>query len=143
MNVAAILSEKGRDVATAPPQTTLLEISKILTKHGIGSIVILDDAKAVVGIVSERDIVRTISNDGIEVLSQPVSGCMTKDVVTCQEDNTVDWIMSEMSAKRFRHMPVVENGELVGIVSIGDVVRRRIAEAEMEAASMRQYIATG
>ena len=85
MNVAAILNEKGRNVASAAPQMTLLEICMLLMEHGIGSIVIVDDAKHVSGIVSERDIVRSISKNGSKVLSKPVSHCMTKQVVTCQE----------------------------------------------------------
>ena len=97
----------------------------------------------VAGIVSERDIVREISRAGAGVLKEPVERCMTKSVVTCRESDTIDRLMAEMTAHRFRHMPVVERGRLIGLVSIGDVVRMRIAEAEMEAAAMRQYIATG
>jgi CBS domain-containing protein len=93
--------------------------------------------------VSERDIVREISRAGSKVLKEPVEACMTKTVVTCRESDTIDRIMAEMTAHRFRHMPVVERGRLIGLVSIGDVVRMRIAEAEMEAAAMREYIATG
>ncbi len=97
----------------------------------------------VVGIVSERDVVREIARAGSKVLKEPVETCMTKTVVTCRDADTIDRIMAEMTAHRFRHMPVVERGRLTGIVSIGDVVRMRIAEAEMEAAAMREYIATG
>lgn len=143
MNVASILNEKGRNVISSTADTSLLDISKKLTEHGIGCIVIVDTHNKVCGIVSERDIVRTVAKNGPTILSQPVSTCMTKKVFTCQEADTVDWIMSEMSVHRFRHMPVVENDGLIGLVSIGDVVRCRIAEAEMEAAAMRQYIATG
>jgi len=97
----------------------------------------------VIGIVSERDIVREISRAGSSVLKEPVQQCMTKAVVTCRESDTIDRLMAEMTAHRFRHMPVVERGRLIGLVSIGDVVKMRIAEAEMEAAAMREYIATG
>jgi CBS domain-containing protein len=143
MNVAAILKQKGREVFTTTPDTSLLDITKLLGLHGIGCVVITGIEGKVVGIVSERDVVREIARAGSKVLKEPVETCMTKTVVTCHEADTIDRIMAEMTAHRFRHMPVVERGRLNGIVSIGDVVRMRIAEAEMEAAAMREYIATG
>lgn len=143
MNVAAILKLKGREVFTAGPDATLSEIAMLLGKHRIGCIVIAAEDGKVVGIVSERDIVREIARAGASVLEEPVEVCMTKAVVSCRESDTMDQLMGEMTAHRFRHMPVVDRGRLVGLVSIGDVVRMRIAEAEMEAASMREYIATG
>lgn len=143
MNVAAILDQKGRAVITAAPQTSLLEVSKILAREKIGSLVVVDDNKQVVGIASERDIVRIIAEKGPPSLSQPISSCMTEKVITCKEHDTIDTLMSQMTGHRFRHMPVVEGDDLIGIVSIGDVVKHRIAEAEMEAESMRQYIAAG
>jgi CBS domain-containing protein len=143
MNVAAILKSKGRDVVTTGPNTTLLDIADLLGKHGIGCVVVTGADGKVVGIVSERDIVRQLARAGAKVLKDPVASCMTKTVVTCREADTIDRLMAEMTAHRFRHMPVVERGRLCGLVSIGDVVRMRIAEAEMEAAAMREYIATG
>jgi len=143
MNVAAILKQKGREVFTTTPDTSLLDITKLLGLHGIGCVVITGIEGKVVGIVSERDVVREIARAGSKVLKEPVETCMTKTVVTYREADTIDRIMAEMTAHRFRHMPVVERGRLNGIVSIGDVVRMRIAEAEMEAAAMREYIATG
>jgi CBS domain-containing protein len=143
MNVAAILKQKGRSVFTTTPDTTLLEIAKLLGVHGVGCIVITGSDGKVIGIVSERDIVREISRAGSNVLKEPVERCMTKSVVACREADTIDRLMAQMTAHRFRHMPVVERGRLIGLVSIGDVVRMRIAEAEMEAAAMREYIATG
>lgn len=143
MNVAAILKLKGRDVVTASPGTSLLEIAQRLGEHKIGCIVIVDEGGNVSGIVSERDIVRELARIGAPVMEEPVEVYMTKSVVTCREADTIDRLMGEMTAHRFRHMPVVERGRLVGLVSIGDVVRMRIAEAEMEAAAMREYIATG
>lgn len=143
MNVAAILKFKGREVVTAPPDTPLVEIARLLGKHKIGCIVIAEEGGKVTGIVSERDIVREIARAGASVLSEPVEACMTKSVVSCRESDTMDRLMGEMTAHRFRHMPVVDRGRLVGLVSIGDVVRMRIAEAELEAAAMREYIATG
>jgi CBS domain-containing protein len=143
MNVAAILKSKGREVVTAGPNTPLLDIAETLGAHGIGCVVITGADGKVVGIVSERDIVREIGRAGPKVLKEPVAACMTKSVVTCREADTIDRLMAEMTAHRFRHMPVVERSRLCGLVSIGDVVRMRIAEAEMEAAAMREYIATG
>lgn len=143
MNVAAILKDKGRAVCTASPDASLLEITRILAEKRIGCIVLLDADENVAGIVSERDIVRTLAGNGPKILEEPVSYCMTEEVVTCQESDTIDRIMAQMTSRRFRHMPVVESGRLAGLVSIGDVVKQRIAEAEMEAAAMRDYIATG
>jgi len=143
MNVAAILKLKGREVFTTTPDTSLHDISKLLGLHGIGCIVITASDGKVVGIVSERRIVREIARAGATVLKEPVAKCMTTSVVSCRESDTIDRLMAEMTAHRFRHMPVVERGRLIGLVSIGDVVRMRIAEAEMEAAAMREYIATG
>ena len=143
MNVAAILKMKGREVVTSAPDTSLLDIAEVLGKHGIGCVVITGAEGKVAGIVSERDLVRAIGQSGPKVLKEPVSVYMTKTVVTARETDPVDRLMSQMTAHRFRHMPVVERGRLIGLVSIGDVVRMRIAEAEMEAAAMRDYIATG
>jgi len=143
MNVATILKLKGREVVTSAPVTPLLDIVALLGRHGIGCVVVTGDDGKVAGIVSERDVVREIARAGSKVLKEPVQSCMTKTVVTCRESDTIDRLMAEMTSHRFRHMPVVERGRLVGLVSIGDVVRMRIAEAEMEAAAMREYIATG
>ncbi len=143
MNVAAILKLKGREVITTTPDTSLLEIARLLGTQKIGCIVVTEADGKVVGIVSERDIVREIARAGAEVLDEPVDAFMTKAVISCRESDTMDRLMGEMTAHRFRHMPVVDRGRLVGLVSIGDVVRMRIAEAELEAAAMREYIATG
>jgi CBS domain-containing protein len=143
MNVAAILKMKGKGVFTASADTSLLEIAKLLEQHGIGCIVVDGDDGKVMGIVSERDVVRAIGRSGTKVLKEPVSTYMTRSVVTAREADTIDQLMSEMTTHRFRHMPVIERGKLIGLVSIGDVVKMRIAEAEMEAAAMREYIATG
>ncbi len=143
MNVAAILKLKGREVFTTSPDTTLLDIAKLLGNRRIGCVVEPGLDGHDTGIVSERDIVREISRAGPHVLKEPVASCMTKSVVSCRESDTIEKLMSEMTTHRFRHMPVVERGRLVGLVSIGDVVKMRIAEAEMEAAAMRDYIATG
>jgi CBS domain-containing protein len=143
MNVAAILKEKGRTVFTAAPDIPLQEIARELTQNGVGCIVLVDKEGAISGIVSERDIVKALARSGSRALEAPVSKSMTKDVIVCREADTIDELMAEMTIRRVRHIPVVESGKLVGIVSIGDVVKHRIAEAEMEAAAMRAYIATG
>jgi len=143
MNVARILKDKGRNVATVTPETLLRKAVEKLASERVGALVVCDQDKRVAGIISERDVVRMLAANGPDVLTQPVSLYMTKDVRTCTERDTVEWLMGEMTAQRFRHLPVVEGGKLIGIVSIGDVVKQRIAVAELEAASMREYIATG
>jgi CBS domain-containing protein len=143
MNVARILKDKGRNVATVTPETLLRKAVEKLASERVGALVVCDQDKRVAGIISERDVVRMLAANGPDVMTQPVSLYMTKDVRTCTERDTVEWLMGEMTAQRFRHLPVVEGGKLIGIVSIGDVVKQRIAVAELEAASMREYIATG
>jgi CBS domain-containing protein len=143
MNVAMILTDKGREVATVLPGTSIKDVIALLASKKIGAAVVCDTEKRVRGIVSERDIVRILASHGPAVLSEPVSDHMTKDVVTCADRDTVAWLMEEMTSHRFRHMPVVDAGRLIGIVSIGDVVKQRIALAELEANSMREYIKTG
>jgi CBS domain-containing protein len=141
MNVAAILKLKGNGVVTTTKDKSLLDIAKLLAEHGIGCIVIVGDDDKISGIVSERDLMRAISQCGAQVLKEPVSDFMTKTVVTAREADTINWLMSEMTARRFRHMPVVESERLVGLVSIGDLVKIQISEIEMEAAATREYTA--
>jgi CBS domain-containing protein len=140
MNAATILKFKGRGVVTTTAHTSLLDIAKLLAKHGIGCIVIVGDDDKIVGIVSERDLMRAIGQAGPQVLSEPVSDFMTKTVITAREADTVDQLMSEMTMHRFRHMPVVERGQLLGLVSIGDLVKIHVADAEFESGASRQYI---
>ena len=141
MNVAAILKQKGRAVTTASPSTTLLDVVAKLAAKRIGAIVIVGARGEVSGIISERDIVRALSEQGPDCLKRPASELMTRQVVTCQETDTLDELMAMMTARRFRHLPVVTDGALVGIISIGDVVKDHVAEVEMEATAMRDYIA--
>ena len=143
MNVTTILGEKGFDVITTNPDATLLDVAKILREHGIGCIVVQDAKGGIAGIVSERDLVRAIAASGVDILKAPVSRCMTKKVVTCQKTDTIEALMAAMTDGHFRHIPVVDGSKLIGLISIGDVVRSRIAETELEAAAMRDYIATG
>lgn len=143
MNVAAILKGKGRAVATAPPDTALQEITERLAAKRIGAIVLIGGNGAVAGIISERDIIRAVAQHGPACLLQPASKFMTRQIVTCGEGDTIDELMATMTAGRFRHIPVVQDGALVGIVSIGDVVKHHIAEVEMEASALRTYIVAG
>jgi CBS domain-containing protein len=140
MNVATILKRKGSGVFTTTSDKSLLDIAKLLQQHGIGCIVIVSDGK-IAGIVSERDLLRAIGQDGPKVLDQPVSDFMAKTVITAREADTVDRLMAEMTKRRFRHMPVVEKSRLIGLVSIGDLVKIQISEIELEAAATREYTA--
>jgi CBS domain-containing protein len=140
MNVAAILRQKGRAVTTVSPSVTLLDVANKLAAKRIGAIVVVGARGEVAGIVSERDIIRALSDGGSECLARPVSEIMTRQVVTCQETDTLDELMAMMTAKRFRHLPVVTDKALVGIISIGDVVKHHVAEVKMEATAMRDYI---
>ncbi len=140
MNVATILKQKGRAVTTASPTVTLLDVANKLAAKRIGAIVVVGARGDVAGIISERDIVRALADAGPECLSRPISETMTRQVVTCQETDTLEELMAMMTARRFRHLPVVTDGSLVGIISIGDVVKHHVAEVEMEATAMRDYI---
>jgi CBS domain-containing protein len=141
MNVGTILRQKGRAVTTAQPDVSLQEVANRLAAKRIGAIVVVGEGGEVCGIVSERDIVRALAAEGAAALAKPVAQSMTRQVVTCQETDTLDELMAMMTARRFRHLPVVTDGALVGIVSIGDVVKHHVAEVEMEATAMREYIA--
>lgn len=141
MTVAMILNEKGRDVVTAKATDTVGDICKTLSEKRIGAILVTNAAGQIEGIVSERDVVRVIGKEGPSALEQSVDSVMTHAVVTCADTDTVNSVMARMSAGRFRHMPVVSGGKLVGLVSIGDIVKHRIAQIEREAAQMRDYIA--
>lgn len=143
MNVAAILKLKGRAVSTARPDTNLLEIARRLSTKRIGAIVITSESGDVAGIISERDIIRVIGQRGASALDMPVSEVMTRHVITCHSATTLDELMATMTAGRFRHVPVVEDDGLAGIVSIGDVVKHHVAEVEMEASAMRSYLTAG
>ena len=141
MTVSRIINEKGRDVATVSPGASLAAVAATLAEKKIGAVLIMEGA-AIGGIISERDIVRAVASRGSEALSTPAKEWMTAKVVTCAPDDTINDVMQKMTSGRFRHLPVVENGKLAGIVSIGDVVKRRIEDVEREAAQIREYIAT-
>ncbi len=142
MNVARILADKGRDVLTTQPHRTVKEVAAQLASRGVGAVVVSDAAHAVLGIVSERDIVRAIGAGATSVLEEPVSRYMTAKVTTVEESASIDRVMELMTEGRFRHLPVVENGRLVSIVSIGDVVKRHVNAIDSERRALRDYIAT-
>ncbi|HUZ66285.1 MAG TPA: CBS domain-containing protein [Beijerinckiaceae bacterium] len=142
MTVARILATKGRDVVTTLPHRTLREIVEVLAQKHIGAVVVVGPEGIVLGISSERDIIRAIARQGAAALDDAVSRHMTAKVVTTTEEGTVDRLMEQMTAGRFRHVPVIRNGKLDGVVSIGDVVKYRLDEVESEHRALREYIAT-
>jgi len=141
MNVHTILRGKGKSVVTIHPDATIERAVAVLRLRGIGALVVSDDGEKVAGILSERDIVDALGQYGSELLSVSVSEVMTCPVVTCEPDDSVAELMAEMTNRRIRHFPVMEDGRLVGIVSIGDLVKSRLDEIEFEAHSMRSFIA--
>jgi CBS domain-containing protein len=142
MTVRAILSRKGSDVATTDPNASLAAAMRILAERRIGALVITGADQRIVGILSERDIVRSLAERGPRALDEPLAEVMTRKVVTCSQSETCCEIMERMSSGKFRHVPVVEQGRLIGIVSIGDVVKSRLEEMEREQAAMHDYIRT-
>lgn len=141
MQVENILQSKGRAVVTIAARATIAEAVELLNRNRIGAIVVTDGSH-VAGILSERDVVRHLDGDWSALARRPVSDVMTKNVVTTQSNASVGDLMESMTAHRIRHIPVVEHGELVGIVSIGDVVKRKIEETEQEALALKEYIAS-
>ncbi len=142
MNVKAILEGKGRDVETIGPNETLADAIKKLAERRIGAVVVTQGDRKVIGILSERDIVRVIGKLGGSALTQSVREAMTAKVKTCNENHSINQVMEIMTQGRFRHLPVERDGQLDGIISIGDVVKKRIEEVEREAEEIKQYIAT-
>ena len=141
MKVDNMLKQKGGTVATIRPDDQISAVVKMLEGKGIGALVVSADGKTVDGIISERDIVRALAGHGGDLLAMPVDSIMTGDVVTCTPEDGLNHIMTEMTQRRFRHMPVVEDGVLCGIISIGDVVKSRLEELETETTVLREYIA--
>jgi len=142
MQVENILQSKGHTVYTVEAGAPLSEAVHILNKHKIGAVVVVDAKGKVAGILSERDIVRRLDKDPIALLAGPVRGAMTTKVITTTSAASVSDLMEQMTRHRIRHIPIVENGKLTGIVSIGDVVKRKIEEAEQEATALKEYIAS-
>lgn len=142
MTVARILASKGREVVTTQPHRTMREVADILSQRRIGAVVVVGADGVVLGIASERDIVRAVARQGAAALDDAVSRHMTAKVVTTTEDGTVKRLMEQMTAGRFRHVPVIREGRLDGLISIGDVVKYRLEEVETEHRALREYIAT-
>jgi CBS domain-containing protein len=140
MNVEAILRSKGPAVATIKPDETVGSAVDALISRNIGALVVSEDGQSVDGIISERDLVHGLADRGAGLLSLKVAEVMTRRVATCQLSDTVDQLMAEMTNRRIRHFPVVDNGRLCGIVSIGDLVKSRLDEVEYEANSLRSFI---
>lgn len=142
MTVARILAIKGTDVVTTQPHLTLRDAADVLCRHRIGAVVVADDTRRVLGILSERDIVRAVSAGGSDALNDPVSRHMTAKVITAGEDQSVEETMGVMTQSRIRHLPVLRDGKLIGVVSIGDVVKIRLEAIETEHKALREYIAS-
>jgi CBS domain-containing protein len=140
MTVTSILTAKGRDVVTIEPSADLATACKMLSEHRIGAAVVLGAGGRVTGIISERDIVRALAKFGASALQQSVGQVMTRDVASCGENDEIGSLMQRMTSGKFRHMPVVADDRLVGIVSIGDVVKDRVDAIEQERDAMRDYI---
>jgi len=143
MFVSDILSQKGGLVYTVTPGTTLAQVSRQLSTRRIGSVLVVDRLDRVAGIVSERDLVHALATDGAAALERDASEVMTRNVQTCDPDDSIDHVMEVMTRGRFRHLPVVRRGELLGLVSIGDVVKARLEEASHETEALRAYIVAG
>lgn len=141
MDVATILKRKGSAVVTVASTTPIDAVVKILREKKIGVVVVSDDGRRVQGILSERDVVRCLADDGAAVLARPASDLMTREVRTCKPKDQIANLMEQMSTHRIRHLPVVENGALGGMISIGDVVKYRLEEIEFEAEALKQYVA--
>ena len=143
MNVETILAGKGRDVLTIAPDATIADAVAVLKARRVGAAVVSIDGKSVAGILSERDIVHGLAEHGAQALARRVDELMTRDVMTCVGGDTDREVLALMTERRFRHLPVVEDGVLAGIVSIGDVVKSRLDEIATEAEAMRDYISRG
>ena len=141
MTVKAILSVKGNAVVTARPDMSIGDLCKILAEKGIGAVLVTDGHGAILGIISERDIVRAMAQHGAAALEHPVSQHMTRKVITCTAAMELNEVMEIMTAGKFRHVPVLKDGRLDGMISIGDVVKYRLAQLENESRSLRDYIA--
>ncbi len=140
MHVRNILDTKGARVVTIRPDATIMATSRLLAQHRIGAVLVTDDAEHVVGVVSERDIVTGLANHGAGVTDMTVGELMTREVLSCALADTIADIMTVMTKRRVRHLPVIDDGKLVGIVSIGDVVKHRLDETALEVDSLRDYV---
>lgn len=140
LRVAVILNRKGHEVLTILPDASLVEAVQKMADHNVGALVVSADGRTVAGIITERDLVRRVARLGLESLEAPVSEAMTAEVLTCTPENTIGELMATMTQQRTRHIPVVVDDEIFGIVSIGDVVKSRLDELEVQATTLEQYI---
>lgn len=141
MLVQQILKSKGSDtVVTTAPDTTITEVTRLLSEHRIGGVVVSSDGKHAQGILSERDIVRALSSRGASCMSETAEALMTRDPICCARDDTADHVLEKMTQGRFRHMPVTDDGILVGIVTIGDVVKAKLSELSHEKTALEDMI---
>lgn len=140
VHISVILERKGSDVITIRPDAMLLQAAEAMSKHNIGALVVSPDGQTVVGIVSERDLVRDLARLGTGAVKRTVADVMSTDVTTCGSEATVDELMAAMTERRIRHVPIVNGDTLAGIVSIGDVVKMRLDELEVEKQSLEQYV---
>jgi len=143
MNVEAILQTKGHEVITITPEDTVVEAAQVLDQNRIGAAVVTQTNGTVCGVLSERDVARQIARQGADALQRPISECMSRNVITAKLDDSIDTLLACMTDRRIRHLPVVDKGKLVGVISIGDVVKRKITETEAEAEAMKTYISAG
>ena len=141
MTVRAILDSKGHQITSVEPDVKLTAAIKMLGERKIGAVLVMSQGH-LEGILSERDIVRVLGERGAAVLDEPVSAVMTRKVISCRESDTVSALMETMTLGKFRHLPVVEDGKVVGLISIGDIVKRRVSEYEHEQEALREYIKT-
>ncbi len=140
MNVANLLATKGRDVATINQERSVHDAIAMLKERGIGALVVTGGTGPLAGMLSERDVVRAFAREGADALDLRVAALMTTAVITCHEATSLNELMTTMTDKRIRHVPVVENGQLVGLVSIGDVVKARVGELEVERRDLLEYV---
>ena len=143
MTVEHILKSKGNRIISVDEGASVMEALAVLKENRIGAVLVMSSGNQIAGVLSERDVVRGLVDGGAALLDSPVSGLMTRDVITCKPADSIDAVMALMTEKRIRHLPVMDGGSLSGVITIGDVVKQRIAEAEHEADALKEYIATG
>lgn len=143
MNVDTILAHKGRDVATIDQHASLTDAVAQLRDRGVGALVVSGDGQHIDGIISERDVVRALAAHGASALGRTVGSVMSTNVVTCRRDDSVEELMTSMTESRFRHLPVVDDDVLTGIISIGDVVKARLAQLQTENEALAEYVRQG
>jgi CBS domain-containing protein len=140
MHVAAVIKRKGSGVVSITPDRTIADATNLLTENRIGAVLVMDGAEGIRGIISERDIIRALSKYGADALTHTVGSLMTREVQQCSPNDTIAEVMTTMTTRRFRHLPVVDGGKLLGMISIGDVVKQRLDDTELEVETLRGYV---